>query len=469
MPVTAFKDSLMTALHAAVGHFNAGLDPDAAVVKSAKDHDFNADQASRLVETFNTARTIFHYKSAADRTVDFKLADADAVIPQLYATDDTAAPDAGGNFNYDEYERPELHWAERKKASAVDFDAPTDYADTNLDTLASRANKYIRTHRQLAEMTQDESRVSATKAASILAKLASSLSTGYEENCRDRYGRLVSGYAYNNEFQPVVAKLGEFMPAQYQEVMLSKMPVVDDSDLGPEIALMKQAKEWMEAEAEMLALSGHWDKAAADFEAEFTAAIAPILPQKRASAGLACFLNPRLLKAAAGGSGFAGGSGAVQSNPKEQPKEKVKGPGPTQKAVLDIAKKPLGDVASGMVQSGLSSLVGGADSEDIDSMSSRLKNVQRQLIMEDLMVNDPVLSEEDPQVITQAYESVLQLAPELSRNKEVMRAILRQAVHSVAISPYEAKVWTDIEKNIKAVAGKGVLTADKADGTGGPK
>jgi hypothetical protein len=87
-------------------------------------------------------------------------------------------------------------------------------------------------------------------------------------------------------------------------------------------------------------------------------------------------------------------------------------------------------------------------------LSERLKNVQRQLILEDLMTNDPVLSEENPETVSQAYSAVLNMAPELSANKEIVRAILRQAVHSVAISPFEAETWTKLEQNIRNIAGK---------------
>ena len=43
--------------------------------------------------------------------------------------------------------------------------------------------------------------------------------------------------------------------------------------------------------------------------------------------------------------------------------------------------------------------------------------------------------------------------------KEVVRAVLRQAVHSLAIGPYDAQSWTDLEKNIRAISGKGVKPA----------
>ena len=63
-----FKDRLVSALHESVGYFNQDNDPNAAVAKAAASNDFNIDQTRRLVEMFNTARTLYHYKSASDRT-----------------------------------------------------------------------------------------------------------------------------------------------------------------------------------------------------------------------------------------------------------------------------------------------------------------------------------------------------------------------------------------------------------------
>lgn len=84
MPVAPIKDRLMTALHTAVQHFNTSQDPDDAVVKAAMENDFNVDQATRLAESFNAARTIYHYKTASDRTTDFALCNPAAVMLKLH-------------------------------------------------------------------------------------------------------------------------------------------------------------------------------------------------------------------------------------------------------------------------------------------------------------------------------------------------------------------------------------------------
>ena len=94
-------------------------------------------------------------------------------------------------------------------------------------------------------------------------------------------------------------------------------------------------------------------------------------------------------------------------------------------------------------------------------ISENLRNIQRQILLQDLMVNDPVLSEEAPETVAQAYAAVMNMAPEVSTNKEVMRAILRQSVNSVAVSPYDAEMWTKLERNLANIRGGAPSREDK--------
>lgn len=69
------KEKLRKALETAVGYYNDGMSANDAVVKSASEHDLTIDQADRVVESFNTAKTINYYdKNASDRTGGFDLA-----------------------------------------------------------------------------------------------------------------------------------------------------------------------------------------------------------------------------------------------------------------------------------------------------------------------------------------------------------------------------------------------------------
>jgi len=474
MPVPTFKESLMNALHSSVRYFNEGVDPNRAVIKAAQDFDFNPDQTTRLVETFNTARTIYHYKSAADRTLPFSIADSAVVIPAIFETKKTAEKPSQSTHDYSGYEIPEADYRDSTmiKASVgvndVDIPAPREYLDTNLNSQGIRAMEMIRTQRKLAEAARDESRVHATKAATIFTAVANELSRGYEEQCQDKYNRLVGGYQkYASKdmvefWNPVLTKLGEFMPKWMVKgaEAVKEETVYDDRDLTAYTDLLKEAKGLMEIEAEMLAVASVLEKEASDFEREWMEAIAPVLPKvtKKEAASLTDFIDSRLLKAADETvsterdtqSWLTGEPVKIKTQKTTgKPSDSVVG-----KAMTEAVTEPVSGMVGTGIDSALRSIVMAPSKKQNVQLSERLKNVQRQLILEDLMTNDPVLSEENPETVSQAYSAVLNMAPELSANKEIVRAILRQAVHSVAISPFEAETWTKLEQNIRNIAGK---------------
>ena len=508
MPVTGlFKDRLMGALQTAVQHFNQdATDPNIAVVKAAQAYDFNADQTTRLVETFNTARTIYHYKSASDRTAPFVLADAGVVIPTLFKPAEKAASVPVTDHDYACYDMPEAHFEDgmlldKEAVQGLDLGQPTEYLDTNLETQAERACQAIHVQRDLAKTARDEAGVAATKAAQILGKIASEISLSYEEDAKDCYARLTAAYAEDGEFAPVVAKLAEFVPDHLQSEPSVDL-VIDDRDLANHVEHMKEAREWMQAESEMLAVAGTLDKEADAFEREWMEAISPALAQPEV-ASIADFINPGLRKAAGaaelgrvlgnGGNGGGGSSSGMapmlgwaskSKNDEKQDKQPDKKDGYSLSGAMDtvgksVANTPIARGVSGAVEEGYRESLGAPAASAIDSginkalgaptegenmaLSERLKNVQRKLLVEDLMVNDPVLSEEDPQVVANAYQAVLQMAPEVASNKEVVRAILRQVVHSVAIGTFDAQSWTELEKNLMNITGK----ADRPGGGGG--
>jgi hypothetical protein len=79
------------------------------------------------------------------------------------------------------------------------------------------------------------------------------------------------------------------------------------------------------------------------------------------------------------------------------------------------------------------------------SIMEHINNLRRSTILQDLYDNDPILQEADPDDLANAYQSLVQSAPETSLNKEVVRAILRQSVNSMATSPFDAKQWADLD------------------------
>ena len=474
-----FKDRLMTALHTAVGYYNTEHDPNTAVVKAAQDHDFNSEQTARLVEAFNTARTIYHYKSASDRTVGFPLADIDVVIPRLFEGTPAEPKTAAAPYSYSAYDERE-HSYHPDAVSHADLEKTAEAKEDerlsglSLDTLSRQAMNGLRSLRQVAKMAEDEARNAAVNASFVMTKLAKLFRTGFDrDRLADQYARLVAGYR-DGEWAPVVAKLAEFVP-EYDKASADLITryashaVIDDRDLTPHLALMKEAKEWMEVEASFLAGSGQLQKEADAFEREYTETVVPFF-QHPAESDLAAFIRPEVLKAAADTKTTRTYKtdepnlyGEMESVERTKTSPSAPAPGLTSMIADSVAsstQKPIGN----FIQTGVERAFTEPYARENKALSDRLKNVQRGIMLQDLLVNDPILAEEAPESVVQAYTALLQLAPEVSTNKEVVRAILRQMVHSMAVSPYDAENWTKLESNLRNIAGKGVIPMQAAQG-----
>ena len=66
-----------------------------------------------------------------------------------------------------------------------------------------------------------------------------------------------------------------------------------------------------------------------------------------------------------------------------------------------------------------------------------------------VIVNDPVLSGENPQAVVTAYHTLINLAPDVSLNKEIARSVVRASVNAVAMSPFDAKAIAELEGELR--------------------
>ena len=80
--------------------------------------------------------------------------------------------------------------------------------------------------------------------------------------------------------------------------------------------------------------------------------------------------------------------------------------------------------------------------------SAQLDNAKRQHILTELLTTDPILSEQDPHHMAQAYLQMIQLSPELSLQKEVVRGQLRQMAAGQALNPHDASLLSGANNEI---------------------
>jgi hypothetical protein len=74
-----------------------------------------------------------------------------------------------------------------------------------------------------------------------------------------------------------------------------------------------------------------------------------------------------------------------------------------------------------------------------------LENMERKLLLQELMMTDAILSKVNPVKVARAFEQLMRLSPEISKEKEVVRAELRAMVASQAVSKYDADLMTKLD------------------------
>jgi len=113
--------------------------------------------------------------------------------------------------------------------------------------------------------------------------------------------------------------------------------------------------------------------------------------------------------------------------------------------IFDLGVKGIGTGTGTELEKMVPKVITGPTVRDEDKSKKRLRNFQRQLMLEDLLSTDPILQGVTPNNALRAYEALVRIAPEFSLNKEVVRSILRTATNAEALSPYDAKQMAEIE------------------------
>lgn len=429
--ISGFKTQLKEALSSAVGYFQDSGDPNAACVKAANEAGFNPDQADRLVETFNTARVICHYKSAEDKTSSCSLADKAAVRKQLNAIEDVKSAEYSA-CDYGCYKQAEVDWVvpEVKVAEIVVREEP----------LSKEAEDWLRireeqTVRELLKTAEEEARLANAMADRLAEKIAMSLSRNVSiDDVHDKVARIVTAYAFDDRYSPAVEKIAEFIPAASDPDIgllrkYAAMHVIDTSDLEGILPVIKEAADFVAEAAAMEAYAEELRKDAQqapepDIDNMHGNDLKDLLMREQIRSERQRRLMSSVPKGDSGGKTGGGGSKT-----------------PSVSATSFLAH--LTDTAKAYSDN--------EATDRINKATDSVNNLRRQLILQDLLVNDKVLSQVDPNTVAAAFRSINQISSDSTLNKEILRSMLRNVVQSVAISPYDAKTLADLDKSRRQV------------------
>jgi hypothetical protein len=440
------------ALAEVVQKVNSGTKPTAALKKVATDLDLNPNYIHRVGEALNVALHYNHFKSASDRSSQFEIADIPATISDIFQGNDKAASEAGKDtfgapngsdeaFNYNRMlNNPKYKQAYMKIASSTEIE---DSFPLSLKGAFEKSANLIKD----LERDLDEAETTKVGAEIALNQKFSSLSDHFrrDENYRTSFGEFES---------QVFSKHGEeavpYLDLLHKTSNINDERGVHDSKytMFTPCVELEMYNSFMKAAAE-LAESDTTLKVAKDnytFEKEYYSEIGKLVANngslsKKAEADPVIALSKK------------------KNNQKKQAEERD----PVLTRIEKTAK--LTQKTSGFGLMGLAGILGNNE-KGKDGMLGKamgllsspsgprtsgprqnvtLQNMERQLLFQELIMTDPILSRANPHKVAKAYEQILRLSPEVSKEKEVVRAMLRQAVASQAIAPHDADQWTKLD------------------------
>lgn len=466
---------IKTALHEAVQKVNEGMTPTEALKKVASDLDLNPNFIQRTGEALNVALHYKHFKTASDRSHDFEIADIPQAVQENFTIKEKTAaeyvsenfPESPQNdtvFNYTRMLNNPVY-----KRAFLEISGATETHEaypTTLGTVLTKSANYVQRLSKQAEEAE-------------VAKVAAELELNNTFSCLCDEFKKDAGYrtAFEEFESQVFAKHGEasvpYLDLLHKTAKLSEERGVHDSGYmmfqqckeaalfdqlikaGAQVVLAeKQAAEAFEdlsfessylqtcnrmlgkraeKEEETVAEEGsskHEAKETAEEEEqeESKESEDPVLAEikKKASdksyaVAASCAQDPVLAEAMQKEAFFGGlmNIGKLMAGP-----------------IHDLAHDHASQAFSAGFKHGPAVGV---------KPNLTLENMERKLLLQELMMTDSILSKVNPVKVARAFEQLMRLSPEISKEKEVVRAELRAMVASQALSKYDAELMTKLD------------------------
>lgn len=411
---------LMSAVTEAIGIANTGVSPSEAVAKVATARDYNVDFTERMVQIFNTSKTLSHLEktSGADRGGDFDLADPAEVVSIMFEDKPSQkfASEIASNGDFMRIEAIDNEVME--KAASVDVVAEPYKRDGGAIVKKAMAGlsrmKRDREDLKTQAAILDESRQVALNKIAMHFRQGSDKFADVEYRIRGMHGKLgelVCGAAWENlgslkglhkrGSTPERIKLYDAKEAPYNYFE----QVIDTTDKL--CGVRKQANDLSQRIGEY---------------------------EQKLQQLLHFRTEPITEKAAAGAIGSVIGAAGMRF--KDDASSLLFGDdnkGKDEKRVADTLKTLT------MIS---------------PSTDARIRAVRTESALQDLMASDPVISSYDPEEVITAYNELSSLAPTALQNTVVMRGYLRKLLESSpdpagrVMDSFEAKQLADIESTI---------------------
>jgi hypothetical protein len=459
---------IKTALSDAVQQVNSGVSPTAALKKVATDLDLNPNYIQRTGEALNVALHYKHFKTASDRSIDFEIADIPKAIEDVFSSrTKTAAEQTSEYFSSIDANEPVFNYNRMlsnpvyKQAFMEISSAPEthDSFATTLKTVYEKSANYIQ---KLAKQA-DEAEVHKTAAELDLNQSFSALCDEFKKDA-----------AYRTSFEEfesqVFSKHGS-AAVEYLDLIHKTAGLVDDRGVHDSKYIMfnpcKEASlfDSLMASAERMVATEKTAQEAQQnlaFENSFLKECNTLLgktaekkeesperekaeetsDEKSEDTGEENLEEQDPVMAAV----KKKASDASFSVAPKYDKDPVLAECMEKEAFLGSLTNMMSSLIAEPVQAAFThSFKGSPQTSPGIRPNLTLDNMERRLLLQELMLTDPILSKVNPAKVARAFEQILRLSPEISKQKEVVRAELRAMVASQALSKYDAEMMTKLD------------------------
>ena len=446
------EQKLISAIERAASLVNGGANPNDAIVKSASDANVPAGHINLMVHAYNTGRTTKQREQGADpleKAADFQLADADTVMARLYPQQvKTSAELTQSSIISAEYAVSPRGFigrrnAELQKSAAAKTVLPEKTfvpAPRDEHSAARRAYSAQVATKRTAEEIRRQATDAHMKAAATM-----------EDLCH--YFRVPGSMSFHDAVREVGLRLGDVgvsvlnkVAAVYPHVEKQAATTTDYFGTLPVVTLVEDVLKAVDI------YNGAQSKAAAQ-----QTATTPCKTEAPAVVTGSILHDPKTAPLALKVAAVVGKGKKKPDSPEPSPlgsysgvvshMGKIMGPGAA------LAK---GESDSDPARQKAKAFMSMSDSDH----ENKLQQIKSRGVLNDLILNDPVISGYDPHEVAAAYNQIAEMAPNFTGQSAAMQALLRKRLEAGQLADFDVKQMLEMEK-LRAESLKSQLEAQQ--------
>lgn len=485
----AAEETLLAAIEKAAEYVNSGLAPNDAIIKSASEANIPAGHINLMVHAYNTGRTNKQREqgeNTLEKAADFALADVGvvtaALFPKQVKTSQAMARDEVVSTEYAVSPKGMLarrQLAQQKMAASAHQWPASTYVRPPRDDREEARRQYsqkVAEQREYEELRR-QSQAAYYKAAATMDSLHEYFRRPGNMSFQDAVAETelrvgAAGVAvlkkvaavYPHLEKQAATNLAHFGPCEPVNLVLAVISAVEEYNAAEKLAAAKKKPEPVK-KAEVAINTGSILYRPEDEPLTLKEAAIPGLDTIYLNDGSEhkVLADPGYRATAEERArGFQDGFrpfGAARPKPPVPPApEKPKEPGRRSAFLHGLTdtemslNRPLSYTAGSLARSVLTP----ADPKEMSGKAlmqltdpdheMNLRNIRAQSVLNDLILNDPVISGHDPSDVSLAFNELSELAPSMVDSPAAMTALLRKRLEAGQLADFDVKQLMEMER-----------------------